>query len=379
MKLVAGSRKSELAMLQTNFVKALLQKANPELEIDIEGIVTKGDKVLDVALSKIGEKSLFTKELEIALQEGKVQFLVHSLKDMPTTLPEGMVLSTILERESPLDAVVIRKDLADKGIKSLDQLEKTALIGSSSLRRKAQLKRKYPDFKIESVRGNLNTRLKKLDNVDKSYEKEYSALILARAGLERMARQNDAFVGRLSETLEPSTCLYAVGQGALAIETMATDEKTIELLSSLSHEETTLRVVAERSFMKTLNGGCSAPVATESNITKDNVLELTGGVFSLDGSEAIVKTESVNLCPEKMAKVEYPSDFVGIVPCKIEKSKMYLAMKLGRELAEKLQKEGAMKILEEAREANQDPAPNSSPKKSCPLPAAKDFVKSLTS
>jgi len=382
MKLVAGSRKSELAMLQTNFVKSLLKKANPKLEIEIEGIVTKGDKVLDVALSKIGEKSLFTKELEVALQEGKVQFLVHSLKDMPTTLPEGMVLSTILERESPEDAVVIRKDLADKGIKSLDQLEKTALIGSSSLRRKAQLKRKYPEFRIESVRGNLNTRLKKLDNVEKSYETEYSALILARAGLERMARQNETFVGRLSETLDTKTCLYAVGQGALAIETMATDEKTIELLSSLSHEETTLRVVAERSFMKALNGGCSAPVAVESKIKDDNILALTGGVFSLDGKESIIKTENIDLCPAKMPKIKYPFDYVGIVRGKIDKSKMYLAMKLGRELAEQLIADGAMKILEEARAANEDAAPNtnSSPTKAtCPVPAAKDLVKSLTS
>jgi len=157
MKLVSGTRESELAMMQTTYVNKLLTQANPDLEIDVLSMTTKGDKILNVALSKIGEKSLFTKELEIALHQGDCHYVVHSLKDLPTTLPENMVIGAILEREDPRDAVVMKRSLSDK-FKKLSDLPKGALIGSSSLRRQAQLKKKYPHLEIQSVRGNLNTR-----------------------------------------------------------------------------------------------------------------------------------------------------------------------------------------------------------------------------
>ena len=230
---------------------------------------TIGDQRLDVALSKIGEKSLFTKELEFALMEKEVAFVVHSCKDLPTTLPPGMKIAAIMEREDPRDAVVMSKQMVAEGKVFLSQLPKGATIGSSSLRRQAQLRHRYPHLNIESVRGNLNTRLRKLDGEHETCQIEYSAIILAAAGLNRMVTQNEAFKGRLSSHLESSECMYAVSQGALAIEILEGDEQTAQLLQCLHHSKTALTITAERAFMKTLDGGCSSPIAVQCDLHED--------------------------------------------------------------------------------------------------------------
>ena len=237
-----GSRKSQLALIQTRFVIAELKKIRPEISFEIVEMSTVGDNVLDKALSKIGEKSLFTKELEVALEKGDVDFVVHSMKDLPTTLPPGMVIGAVLEREDPRDAVILKANCASS---CLAQLPPGSVVGTSSLRRAAQLRAAYPGLVFQDVRGNLNTRLRKLDDP----AGPYSALILAVAGVVRMG-----WAERISEHLGPEVCLHAVGQGALAVECRDTDTGTLELLANLHHHDTVIATIAERSFMKTLGG-----------------------------------------------------------------------------------------------------------------------------
>ncbi|KAJ3653331.1 hypothetical protein Zmor_012588 [Zophobas morio] len=282
-KIRVGSRKSELALIQTRHVISLLKKIHPEKDFEIVTMSTLGDKVLDIPLPKIGEKSLFTKELEAALTTGCVDFVVHSLKDLPTMLPPGMAIGAVLMREDPRDALVLQKD-HDKYL--LETLPAGSVIGTSSLRRAAQLARKYPHLKVENIRGNLNTRLKKLDELGK-----YQGIILASAGLIRMG-----WTSRITKILESDELLYAVGQGALGVECRESDEKTINLLKPLYDVQTALRVIAERSLLKTLGGGCSAPVAVTTDLTrnKENKYSLTikGAVWSLDGKEEIVEADT---------------------------------------------------------------------------------------
>lgn len=235
---------------------------------------TKGDEMLDKPLPEIGEKALFTHALEVALEEGRVDFVVHSLKDLPTALPDGMALGAIMEREDPRDAVVMSKRLSNE---SLETLKKGSVIGTSSRRRSAQLSRNMPHLKVKDIRGNLNTRLKKLDADDG----EYSAILLAVAGMNRM-KWND----RISEVIDT---LYAVGQGALGIECRENDWKILELLEPLCDVETTLRCVCERSFLKTLNGGCSAPIGVSTKL-ENKKLTITGAVWSLNGDTMITDT-----------------------------------------------------------------------------------------
>ncbi|XP_068213240.1 porphobilinogen deaminase-like [Palaemon carinicauda] len=344
-----GSRDSELAMKQTNMVKDALQKIHPNLKFEIVTMKTKGDKILDVALSKIGSKSLFTKELEVALENNQVDIVVHSLKDLPTTLPEGMVIGAVTEREDPRDAVIMHPKYSDC---KLATLPKNSVIGTSSLRRGAQLKRKYPSLVFQSVRGNLNTRFRKLDEAD-----DYAALVLAVAGVVRMGWKE-----RISEYLEDDVCMYAVGQGALAVECREGDADTVELLSPLSHRNTTLRTVAERGFMRTLEGGCSAPVAVHTKLTDKGELHLKGGVWSLDGKEELVEMMSMNTRennldedpsePRAKRPKTPPEDFCGLVPLRDCQFSMSQAYSLGVTLAETLLERGARKILSEAKAGN---------------------------
>lgn len=276
-----GSRKSELALVQTNFVIDSLKRNYPEKEFKIVTMTTLGDRVLDQPLPKIGEKSLFTKDLEDALMSKNVDFVVHSLKDLPTTLPDGLVIGAVFEREDPRDALVLNEKFKEY---SLSTLPSGSVIGTSSLRRTAQLNGNYPQLKVVDVRGNLNTRLRKLDDEDG----KYSALILASAGLSRMGWGN-----RMSKVLPCSEMLYAVGQGALAVECRADNEEVLAMLAPFNHPETYCRVLAERSFLKTLGGGCSAPVGISTKLKQnDNVykLTLTGAVWSLDGSTKLEET-----------------------------------------------------------------------------------------
>lgn len=299
-KIRVGSRKSELALIQTKHVIAQLKTIHTNTEFEIVTMSTLGDKVLDIPLPKIGEKSLFTKELESALADGSVDFVVHSLKDLPTTLPTGMAIGAVLKREDPRDALVLQKDLKNF---TLATLPKDSVIGTSSLRRTAQLAKKYPHLKVEDIRGNLNTRLRKLDDLGK-----FSAIILASAGLQRMGWDD-----RISKVLPCHEFLYAVGQGALAVECRANDNFIISLLRPLYDYETGIRVIAERTFLRTLGGGCSAPVAITSKIAHiegtKHKLSMTGAVWALDGSEEVLesmeimlnltKTNDIKVCPYK--------------------------------------------------------------------------------
>ncbi|CAG9808998.1 unnamed protein product [Chironomus riparius] len=285
-----GSRKSELALIQTRHVISLLQKLYPNVKFEIHTMTTMGDRVLGISLPKIGEKSLFTKDLEDALEHGGVDFVVHSLKDLPTQLPTGMAVGAILERDDARDALVLNNKFIGS---KLSTLPKGSLIGTSSLRRAAQLSRYYSHLNICDIRGNLNTRLAKLD----APASKFAGIILAHAGLVRMG-----WLKRVDQVLEPSDLLYAVGQGALAVECRANDTFVLDLLSKLCDIKTQCRILVERSFLKTLGGGCSAPVAVNTvlneipnSLNGEYSLDVDGAVWSLNGDTEIKNNISCNL------------------------------------------------------------------------------------
>ncbi|KAJ0170508.1 hypothetical protein K1T71_013879 [Dendrolimus kikuchii] len=276
-----GSRKSELALIQTNFVIDSLKNVYPDQEFTIVTMTTLGDRILNVSLPKIGEKSLFTKDLEDALRNDTVDFVVHSLKDLPTTLPDGLAIGAVFEREDPRDALVLKQNYKDCNLATLPA---GSVIGTSSLRRTAQLRGSYPHLSVVDVRGNLNTRLRKLDAEDG----EYAALLLASAGLTRMG-----WGDRVSKVLPCAEMMYAVGQGALAVECRTDNETVLSMLAPFNHPETYCRVLAERSFLKTLGGGCSAPVGISTRLKpfeSQFKLTITGAVWSLDGKTKLYHT-----------------------------------------------------------------------------------------
>jgi hydroxymethylbilane synthase len=279
-KITIGTRGSQLALWQTNWVKAQIEKQHPGIEVHIQVISTKGDRVLDVSLPKLGEegKGLFTKELEEAIFERRVDLAVHSLKDLPTELPAGLQIGAICEREDVRDALVARG-----AIRSFDHLPQRALIGTSSLRRQAQLRAARPDLVIEPIRGNVDTRLRKLD------QGQYHAIVLAAAGLHRLGH-----AGRITEHLSEDLMLPAVGQGALAIETRKHDSAIEEVIRALDHRATRLACTAERAFLKGLGGGCLVPIAAHATI-EGEVVKINGLVASPDGSEAVRGTGAGSL------------------------------------------------------------------------------------
>ncbi|CAG8450767.1 5774_t:CDS:2 [Funneliformis caledonium] len=315
-----GSRKSELALIQTKRVQKLLEDSFPDYTFPIKSMTTIGDKILSKPLSQIGEKSLFTKELEVALQNNIVDLVVHSLKDLPTNLPEGMTIGAILKRENPEDALVIKEGLP---YKSVDELPKDSVIGTSSVRRSAQLKASYPNLTLMDVRGNL---LAKLD----ASSGPYSALILAVAGLERLGMSH-----RISQTFSPKVMLHAVGQGALAVECRIDDKQIIELLSVLEDKDTRLRCTAERSLLRFLEGGCSVPIGVNTEFIEaqngTRELKLLGLVARLDGSE-IIKAEGQK---------------------NVDEGGIEAANELGIEVARILVEKGASNILEELKVSRQ--------------------------
>ncbi|MDR9402126.1 MAG: hydroxymethylbilane synthase, partial [Halothece sp. Uz-M2-17] len=262
-----GTRKSNLAMVQTHWVRDELQKHFPDYQFEIEAMSTQGDKILDVALSKIGDKGLFTKELELGLLNQDVDLAVHSLKDLPTQLPEGLMLGCVTSRENPADALVLNEKYQGYTIQTLPE---GAVVGTSSLRRLAQLRYHYPYLEFKDVRGNLNTRLKKLDNG------EYDALVLAVAGLQRLGMGD-----RVSQAIPSEVSLHAVGQGALGIECREGDTRILDLLKAIEDPDTRDRTLAERSFLRELEGGCQVPIGVNSVIAGEQ-LTLTGMVASLD-------------------------------------------------------------------------------------------------
>jgi len=271
-KLTIGSRGSKLALWQANWVKDQLASRFPEIRIEIEIISTKGDRVLDVSLPKLGEqgKGLFTKELEDALFARRVDLAVHSLKDLPTDLPDGLIISAICEREDIRDALISKR-----AGESFFNLPKGAVVGTSSLRRQAQLKAARGDLNTEPLRGNVDTRLRKVQ------EGAIDAVILASAGLRRLG-----YGHLISEYLEPDLMLPAVGQGALAIETRDESGEVNEMVGSLEHPDTKIACQAERAFLRGLGGGCLVPIAALA-IASGKEVSLRGLVAAPDGSHVI--------------------------------------------------------------------------------------------
>jgi hydroxymethylbilane synthase len=302
-KIVIGSRGSELALWQANFVKRELQKANKSISVEIKIIKTKGDKILDVALSKIGDKSLFTKELETELLERRIDLAVHSLKDLQTKLPDGLQLTAVSKRHAVEDVLIARK----KGT-TIHTLKENAVIATGSLRRRSQLLHVRPDFKIKELRGNVPTRIKTFIDSD------WNGIILARAGVERLK-----LTKYISSFIDKEDMLPAVGQGALGIETFADNDIVNEIVQSLHDENTYLAVIAERSLLRTLEGGCQVPIGAFAEV-RTNGLYLDAMVGSLDGTLTFRK--------------------------KI-KGKKAEAENIGKLLAKDLVKAGAKKILQE--------------------------------
>ena len=266
-KITIGTRSSKLALWQADYVADCLRKQYPDLVVEKKLMTTKGDKILDAPLAKIGGKGLFTKELEQAMLDGEIDLAVHSLKDMPTEVPEGLILAAITERYDPGDAFV------SNTYQSFAELSQGAKVGTSSLRRKAQLLHVRPDLQIESLRGNVNTRLQKLD------EGQFDAAILAVAGLKRLG-----FAGRITEVLPQSVILPAVGQGALAIETREDDKEVRELIAFLNDEATAHCAQAERAFLARVEGGCQVPGGVYAvPLEAGKGLHIEAVIASLDG------------------------------------------------------------------------------------------------
>ena len=304
-KLKIASRRSKLAMVQTLWVKEQLEKNIPNLEVSIEAMATQGDKILDVALAKIGDKGLFTKELEAQMLVGHADIAVHSLKDLPTNLPDGLELGCITKRENPSDALVVNKK---NECYKLESLPAGSIVGTSSLRRLAQLRNKFPNLNFKDIRGNVITRIEKLDSG------EFDCIILAAAGLKRLG-----FESRIHQIIPSEVSLHAVGQGALGIECKTKDEKILEIIRILEDKPTSQRCIAERAFLRELEGGCQVPIGVNSNV-QDEKLSLTGMVASIDG-KILIKDQTIG-------SIYKPED-------------------VGRKLAEQLKSQGADDILSE--------------------------------
>ncbi|MGQ2965708.1 hydroxymethylbilane synthase [Methylophilus sp.] len=298
--LVIASRESALAMWQAQHIQARLQALYPQCEVSILGMTTTGDQILDSPLSRIGGKGLFVKELESALADGRADLAVHSLKDVPMHLPEGFALAATGEREDPRDAFVSNR------YSSLEELPAGSVVGTSSLRRQSQIQARFPQLKIESLRGNVQTRLRKLD------EGQYAAIILAAAGLIRLGLGE-----RIKGFIDPAQSIPAVGQGALGIEINASRHDLMAILAPLNHVDTQLCVEAERGFSRALAGSCTVPLGAYAT-KQDDTITINGFVASVDGRQML--KESVT-GPAQGAE------------------------KLGQQLALKLIERGADKIL----------------------------------
>ncbi|MBD3347118.1 MAG: hydroxymethylbilane synthase [Chitinivibrionales bacterium] len=301
-KLVIGTRKSRLARIQTTLVTNMLREKYPELTIEEKCIETKGDRILDSSLSKIGDKGLFTKEIEKCLLDGSIDCAVHSYKDLPTALPPGLHLAAVIKR-GPCGDVLVGKEGA-----SLATLPPGACIGTDSLRRRAQLTHHRPDLKVKSIRGNVDTRLGKLD------DGLYDALILAEAGLARLDLRN-----RISSSLDPSIWYHAVSQGAMVVEIREDNRPARALLESLDHPETRRATDAERSVLRELEGGCQVPIGVRTAIERES-LSLFAMVAGINGTPFLEET------------LEGPPD---------------TAQSLGKEVARRLLEQGADTILKE--------------------------------
>ena len=284
-KIVVGSRRSNLALTQSKWVIEQLKKvSNGKYESELKEIVTKGDKLLDVTLSKVGGKGLFVKEIETAMYNKEIDFAVHSMKDMPAVMPEGLIIGSIPVREDSRDAFISKNGL------TLEQLPPGAIVGTSSLRRSSQILAARPDLKVNWIRGNIETRMRKLK------EENFDAIILAAAGMKRVGWDESI----VTEYLEPEVCVPAVGQGALAIECREDDVELLELIQKINDDYTEKTVQAERTFLHLLNGGCQVPIGGYATL-EDNEITLTALVGSKDG-DIILKEKITGNHPEEVGK-----------------------------------------------------------------------------
>ena len=305
-KITIGTRGSALALWQANWVKSELEQEYPGIEVSLTVIKTKGDKILDVPLAKVGGKGLFVKEIEDALLAKDIDLAVHSMKDVPTELPDGLQVAIIPPREDPRDAFFSHSG------KSLKEMPEGAVIGTSSLRRKSQLLNAFPHLTTKDLRGNVDTRLKKLAR------KEYDGIILAYAGVKRLG-----WADQVTELIDPLISLPAIAQGALGIETRINDDFNNQRLAFFHDQKSALAVRAERALLKTLEGGCQVPIAAHATVDENNRISLTGLVAALDGRKII----------KEMACGEEPEN-------------------LGDGLARTLLKQGADELLKECFDAN---------------------------
>ncbi|WP_017755989.1 hydroxymethylbilane synthase [Calidifontibacillus oryziterrae] len=286
-KIVVGSRQSKLALTQTNWFIEQMKSLGLPFEFEVKKIVTKGDKILDVTLSKVGGKGLFVKEIEQAMMDKEIDMAVHSMKDMPAVLPPGFTIGCVPLRKDHRDAFI------SKGHVKLKDLRKGAVVGTSSLRRASQLLAYRPDLEIKWIRGNIDTRLAKLEDPNEGFD----AIILAAAGLLRMGWSEDT----VTEYLDIDVSVPAVGQGALAIECREDDHEIVELLSKLQDEKTAKAVEAERAFLHKMEGGCQVPIAGFAEMTGDNQIKLIALVGSPDG-KTIMKEQVVGSDPKALGE-----------------------------------------------------------------------------
>ncbi|MBL7565085.1 hydroxymethylbilane synthase [Staphylococcus saccharolyticus] len=306
-KLVVGSRRSKLALTQSQQFIDKLKEVDPTLEIEIKEIVTKGDKIVDKQLSKVGGKGLFVKEIQHELFNKNIDMAIHSLKDVPSIIPNGLTLGCIPDREVPFDAYI------SKNLTPLSELTEGSIVGTSSLRRGAQILSKYPHLQIKWIRGNIDTRLKKLETED------YDAIILAAAGLRRMGWSDNI----VTTYLDKDILLPAIGQGALGIECRSDDEELLELLSKVHNENVAQCVTAERTFLSEMDGSCQVPIGGYATMNSDKQIEFTGLIMTPDGKE------------------RYEHTIQGTNP-----------VKLGKEVSRVLKDQGAYEIIRKLNEEN---------------------------
>ncbi|MDU1273227.1 MAG: hydroxymethylbilane synthase [Staphylococcus epidermidis] len=305
-KLIVGSRRSKLALTQSQQFIDKLKFIDPSLDIEIKEIVTKGDKIVDKQLSKVGGKGLFVKEIQNELFNKEIDMAIHSLKDVPSMIPDGLTLGCIPDREIPFDAYIAKNHIP------LQELSEGSIVGTSSLRRGAQILSKYPHLKIKWIRGNIDTRLKKLETED------YDAIILAAAGLKRMGWSDNI----VTTYLDRDVLLPAIGQGALGIECRSDDKELLDLLSKVHNHDVAQCVTAERTFLSEMDGSCQVPIGGYATIAQDNQIEFTGLIMSPDGKE------------------RYEHTTLGSDP-----------VQLGIEVSQVLKKQGAYDIIKKLNEA----------------------------
>ncbi|MDU1549818.1 MAG: hydroxymethylbilane synthase [Staphylococcus epidermidis] len=305
-KLIVGSRRSKLALTQSQQFIDKLKFIDPSLDIEIKEIVTKGDKIVDKQLSKVGGKGLFVKEIQNELFNKEIDMAIHSLKDVPSIIPDGLTLGCIPDREIPFDAYIAKNHIP------LEELSEGSIVGTSSLRRGAQILSKYPHLKIKWIRGNIDTRLKKLETED------YDAIILAAAGLKRMGWSDNI----VTTYLDRDVLLPAIGQGALGIECRSDDKELLDLLSKVHNHDVAQCVTAERTFLSEMDGSCQVPIGGYATIVQDNQIEFTGLIMSPDGKE------------------RYEHTTLGSDP-----------VQLGIEVSQVLKKQGAYDIIKKLNEA----------------------------